>query len=260
MSRGEGFEHMDLATSICDDPKFKRLARLHPEHLPCAFMVYVATLAASWREGARVTVDDAWPALLPYEPASARALQEVGLVDSRLRVGARAWDQWFGPAQQRREVSRSRWQRANALRRAVTAQSPRGDDDDTDATRAVAVPSRPVPSNGESIAREDIEAYLTARGRLPTEKQQRILDDVLARHDVTGAPWAAAIILAHPDDPIGAVISADKTWRAERLADAKAVERKAARQPAVRRHRSVGLTGVNAEIAALLRAQEAERA
>ena len=73
-------------------------------------------------------------------------------------------------------------------------------------------------------ARDDLEAFLEVRRRPPSEKQRRILDEVLDRHDVTGPAWSAAIIRANPDDPIGAVIAADKQWKAERMAEANKVE------------------------------------
>jgi len=100
----------------------------------------------------------------------------------------------------------------------------------TDTPHSVA--STPIPSlqliskrEGVQGEREDIEAFLLVRKRLPTPGQQRILDEVLERHDESGPGWAAELILRHPQDPIGAVLAADKAWRAERIDAAIAVER-----------------------------------
>jgi hypothetical protein len=73
--------------------------------------------------------------------------------------------------------------------------------------------------------RADLEAFLVITRRAPTPKQRRLLDEMLDRHDLTGPAWAADIMFRHPDDPIGAVIAADKAWRAERIAEAQAAEK-----------------------------------
>ena len=73
--------------------------------------------------------------------------------------------------------------------------------------------------------RADLEMFLLLKRRAPTERQRKLLDDVLDRRDQTGPEWAADVMVRHPDDPIGAVIEADKAWRAERIAEAQAAER-----------------------------------
>lgn len=85
--------------------------------------------------------------------------------------------------------------------------------------------SKAEHSNGDG-EREDVHAFFLVRRRYPTMKQQQVLDEVLDRHDVTGPAWAAGVILKNPDDPIGAVLAADKVWRDERIEAAKAAERK----------------------------------
>lgn len=65
--------------------------------------------------------------------------------------------------------------------------------------------------------RADVQAFADTVGRLPSVKQRALLDGLLDTHDVTGPSWAAAIITANPDDPIGAVIKADQQFRAERI-------------------------------------------
>jgi hypothetical protein len=123
--------------------------------------------------------------------------------------------------------------------------------DEQSSTRRIA------DASNNADGRSDLEAFLMVRRRAPTARQRQILDDVLDRHDVTGSDWAAQIILNHPDDPIGAVIAADKAWRDERIAEAKKDEAKP-KPPSKRR--GGGLTGINAELAALLRDQYGEPA
>ena len=103
--------------------------------------------------------------------------------------------------------------------------------------------------------RADLEAFLFLKRRSPTPKQRRLLDEVMARHDLTGPAWAADLMFKHPDDPIGAVIEADKAWRAVRIAEAQAQD---APKPIAKR-RGSGLTGINAELAKYYRDLEATR-
>jgi hypothetical protein len=93
--------------------------------------------------------------------------------------------------------------------------------------------------------RADLEAFLLLKRRPPTPKQRRILDEVLDRHDLTGPEWSADIMLKHPDDPIGAVIEADKAWRAERIAEAQKAEK-----PKAQPRRSRGLPQTTRDIMA----------
>jgi hypothetical protein len=72
--------------------------------------------------------------------------------------------------------------------------------------------------------RTDLEAFLLVTRRAPTEKQRQLLDNILDRRDVSGPQWSADIILRNPTDPIGALIEADKAWRAERIEQAKSAE------------------------------------
>jgi hypothetical protein len=84
--------------------------------------------------------------------------------------------------------------------------------------------------------RADLEMFLLLRRRAPTPKQRRLLDEVLDRHDLTGPEWSADIMAKHPDDPIGAVLEADKAYRAERIAEAQAAD---APKPKPRRPRGM---------------------
>ena len=95
--------------------------------------------------------------------------------------------------------------------------------------RAIDETRRETPSQANTHAnddgRDDLEAFLVITRRAPTPKQRRLLDEVLDRHDLTGPAWSADIMFRHPDDPIGAVIEADKAYRAERIAAAQASEK-----------------------------------
>lgn len=232
MSRIEGFDVMDVSTSLPNDPKFRQLAREAPAELGTAFMAYVATMAESWRAGERVSVETAWPPILPHSEAAVTAMQRVNLLDPRGRVTTSAWRGYFEQARERREKSRERWRRANEKRtkepgnpigndRVATARSHRG---------ANAVTAPPIPSDSDSVRKkneslsgEDSDARderpdiaaLRARGWRVTRRQRKVLDEILARHDVTGAGFAAEAIRNAPagQDPLEAVMAADRLWQ-----------------------------------------------
>jgi hypothetical protein len=107
-----------------------------------------------------------------------------------------------------------------------------------------------------SDGRADLEAFLAVRFRAPTPAQRAFLDAYCRTFDVTGPARAERIIFANPDDPIGALKADWAAWREERKAEALAAEvpKPPARRPAR------GLTGINAELAALLREQDAKAA
>ena len=84
-------------------------------------------------------------------------------------------------------------------------------------------PARPGPDSLErdssragGTQRADIAA-LKARGfKRVTKAQRAILDEILARHDVTGAAFAAEAIKVAPPgaDPLAAAMTADRLWQA----------------------------------------------
>ena len=151
---------MDVSTSVCDDPKFRRLFREAPDLVAPGFAAYLATMAESWKAGRRVTVDDAWPAFQPYDQAVCDALIRVGLLDRRGLLSPKAWRSWYEPARKRRDQSRERWARYNAKRDADTTLPPRGNGADTaTSVRSFrpSVPSEPSvsPSAPSTRARDD---------------------------------------------------------------------------------------------------------
>ncbi len=157
MSRDDGFAVMDVSTGIVNDPKVRRLYRDFPEHADRAFVLYAATMAESWKDGRRVTIEDAWPAFIPPCPEASRALADVGLIDPRGMVTTRAWKGWFGPADDRRRKSRAKSKRANDRRHAeamgYTGSTPVLHPAHTGATPAPvpSVPTEPtVPPEGST--------------------------------------------------------------------------------------------------------------
>lgn len=165
MSRDDGFTVMDVSTDIVNDPKVRKLFRVSPDHAPAAFIAFIATLGESWKAGRRVRIDDSWPGYLDYDQGAVDALMTVGLVDRRGLLSLKAWEGWFGVAKTRRDVSRERWRRENERRRGdrvVTAELPRGNGADTEAT--VPLRSSPTVPNGEQgvrpLARRTISAVV----------------------------------------------------------------------------------------------------
>jgi hypothetical protein len=154
MSREDGFPVMDVSTDYVNDPKWRRLHRSSPELLLPAFMAYTATMGESWKAGQRVTVEEAWPALLAFDATVIVALRDAGFIDKRGFIVTRSWTGWFGPACQRRAKSRARWARYNEKRDADTTDVPRGSDVSTATSVPPVRPSvpsgPPVPSSARA--------------------------------------------------------------------------------------------------------------
>lgn len=129
MSRDDGFAIMDVSSDLANDPKVRKLWRHAPDHAGAAFVAYVATMGESWKAGRRVTIDDAWPAHVPFDKAAVEALVHVHLLDRRGLIVVKAWKGWYEVARERRDKSRERWARYNASRtndHADTTSLPRG--------------------------------------------------------------------------------------------------------------------------------------
>lgn len=156
MTRDDGFPVMDVSTDYLNDPKWRRLHRAHPELLVASFMAYTATMAESWKSGRRVTIEEAWPALLPFDAAVIEALQDAGFLDRKGLVVVKSWDGWFRPAEARRARSRERWRKYNEKRDADTLAVPRGNDADT----ATSVPPvRPSVPPGPTVPSKRTDFY-----------------------------------------------------------------------------------------------------
>ena len=124
MSRDGGFDRMDVSTSLPDDRKFRALARRHPDLLAAAGWAYLGLLAMSWREGERLTLEEGWPAPLPYDETAADALREARLVDDELRIPEHAWAEWYVVACERRRLGRERQKRADIKRGHTNPETP----------------------------------------------------------------------------------------------------------------------------------------
>lgn len=168
------------------------------------------------------------------------------------------WDEWQEgdlTVADRMKALRNR-RRNSTVTDAVTRPSPSAIRSSVGVGVGISGESYDSPSTRESFdGRDDLEAFLVLRRRAPTPKQRRLLDEVLDRHDLTGPAWAADVMYKHPDDPIGAVLEADKAYRAERIAEAQAAE---APKPIPRRPRGLPQTTreIMAEMA-LLRGETA---
>lgn len=140
-----------------------------------------------------------------------------------------------------RGMDAERSARSNAASNAAASRwrMPRQDETSKDETR------RDEVTHEVDDKRADLEAFVVLTRRAPTPKQRRLLDEMLDRHDLTGPAWAADIMYRHPDDPIGAVIDADKTWRDAKIAEARAHEK-----PTPKPRRPKGLPQTTREIMA----------
>jgi len=158
MSRDEGFRNADVDVGLLDDPKVRQLVRSTRDEALVArcLVAYVATLTSSWGQGQRVALEDAAPLWMTGVSDLRDRLVDVGLIDPDGRIPERAWESWYGQAQQRKENLRERWRRANTARKGkadskVTALSPRGYSGDplrTVPDRFPSDPSVPVSRNG----------------------------------------------------------------------------------------------------------------
>jgi hypothetical protein len=109
MGRDDGFSIADISTGYYDDEKVRRLWREVGNDVAAmceALTLHQATVLASWREGKRVTVDEAAPLWLPTRPEIVAALAAVGMLDRTSKVPSRSWSGWFLPAFTRREARR----------------------------------------------------------------------------------------------------------------------------------------------------------
>lgn len=192
MPKAEGFQRMDVATDIHTDSKFRRLARQHPDLLPAAFMAYIATLGESWAEGARMSVEDAWPVLVPFQPEVVHALVDVHLLDADGLIATETWDVWFGEVARRREQNRERWREYARSRRGVHADSPGESPPGRRAESGASVPIRSVPINPPPPKRGPNKARMNgtnprATGDNPRNADRRAapqrLDEIVKRTD-----------------------------------------------------------------------------
>jgi hypothetical protein len=247
---GERASYSRVYWEIVDDPKFA-LIYDHDAHL------------AAWLR-LLLIADQAHPASahLPssVRRSSIKALSEAELID--LLPGSRYRIHGLDAERQRRKDA------ATSRPPLGPTRGPNGHHSGTERSPLVSdtrglrrdETSQDEPNARESLpgddGRADLEAFLLITRRPPTERQRKLLDGVLRLHDLTGPQWAAQIMLAHPDDPIGAVIEADKAYRRDRIEEARSQE---ITKIVPHRSKARGLTGVNAELAALMRDLDEKR-
>jgi hypothetical protein len=211
MSRPDGFPIMDVSTSIFNDGKFRRLARMHPELLTAGFTVYMAVLADSWGTGTRATIDDAWPPLLPhFDQAVVDALMTVGLLDDEGRVPEGTWEAWYGPAKGRRQDKRDSGRLGGLKSGAgrIEASLQRRSSDAQATLNPSARPSAPTDSTVRQHERNVGEVRMTPEplgpewgdfgvewqkrfGDPPTEDQRAVLWDIVDARPKDAAAWLA---------------------------------------------------------------------
>lgn len=208
MTRQDGFDRLDLATDVHHDPKFRALARRHPDLWPGAFAAYVVLLAESWREGARLTLDEAWPPAMPDSPEIAAALTEARLVGPDSRIPEGAWESWYGEASQRRTAGRERQRRADIKRGRIKpppAPPSMSDESDSPSGRQAGPPVVQRTDQRRSNAGETREptdedapsaaaAYLRLTGHLPRDRAER---------------WLAEMVEAHGDEAVSRALASE---------------------------------------------------
>lgn len=146
MSRPDGFAVMDVDVGIVNDPKVRRLFRYAPDVAQAAFVAYVAVMGESWHRGRRVSVDDAWPAIVAFSRPAIDALIDAELLDARGLIPLKVWRNWYEVAFERRQKARNRWGRYNEKRgdhEVNTTPVPRGSNAATMATDPI-LPTDPT--------------------------------------------------------------------------------------------------------------------
>lgn len=223
--------------SIIDDPRFVSVYD-DDRHL------------ATWLR-LLLIADQAHPSS-PHLPTGCRKASVAALVEAGLIVlgtGYRYRVHGLDAERERRRVAAT--SRGPSGDRTVSKRGPNGIQ--TQGLRRDETRQDETKRAGEEVddGRADLEAFLLVTRRAPTPKQRRLLDELLTHHDVDGPYWAATIMLNHPDDPIGAVIEADKQWREQRIAEARSQEK-----PTPRPRRARGLPESTRELIAHWEAQK----
>lgn len=108
MGREDGFVVADVSSGHFDDDKVRRLWRIlgNVPDMTEAMALHLATVLGSWRHGRRMTVEESVPLWLPIRSELVDALVSAKLLDRSTRVPIASWNDWYGPANARREARR----------------------------------------------------------------------------------------------------------------------------------------------------------
>ncbi len=96
IDRDLGLMRADIDVHLLHDPKMLRLLQHIPDERERAItvVVYLETLLASWREGRRLSAEEA-AGLWGVTPDRMTTLATVGLLDAEGRIPGHAWARWF---------------------------------------------------------------------------------------------------------------------------------------------------------------------
>ncbi len=191
MSRDAGFAVADFATSHFDDLKVKAMWRaLAPDaDAMCrALTLHAATVLMSWREGRRVTAEDAAPAWLSEVEATTAHLVAHELLDGDGRVPRKSFNAWFGAAKRRRDANRKEWRDRQAKRRARTKSGDGVTGDTPPESPPPSVPTvptvptvRPSPARANGKPPDDERPFVTLSDEEKEAHRRRSEDEVRAK-------------------------------------------------------------------------------
>ena len=109
MSRDDGFSIADIDSSYFDDAKLKELWRRlrNEDAMARAVCLHLSALLASWRQGERVSIDNAAPLWLDDKGGELAAiLHDLDLIDLDGMLPEDSFGRWFGAAVNRRAARR----------------------------------------------------------------------------------------------------------------------------------------------------------
>ena len=200
--RDDGFLHADIDTNLYSDPKIVQLARTYRDPIKTATAVtmYHALILASWRQGERVTVDEAAPAWW-LEPINGIAddLHTVGLTDIEGRIPEHAWERWFRKAYDRRENRRESGRKGGLVspkERLSEAQAALNQTDTPSVTPSNRLTALPSASHGGvcPICGQSLTTSANATDGVRAAKKGTTVHDVHVRcfDSEAGREWRAA--------------------------------------------------------------------
>jgi len=187
------------------DPKFRKLARmLDVDDFLHAVGTWTMVLAGCYRYGTNEIDAEAEAG----STKSLDALRTCGLLDDA-GVPVRSWEKWRPRPRPKYPSDGVRRSPRSPAESTEDRQRLDGDRDETETTPRW------------------LAAWLSVKYRMPTVRQQDVIDAYLRVFDVTGSERAAGVILGKPDDPMGALMADLRTFRGEAKQDAEKAETEA---------------------------------